>query len=219
MTCYYWKKVGKCRFTEEECLYSHKNTGQLAEAPQKVEPGGRSTTNESEKDATLTYLGPSVAGRNLTQLTKAIATQEQQGIELRPGWSQPGPDWRPRPNSGSLAFRSPRSPFANTITMPYIPPSSSGTVGVTMPLDKLQHIYSTLVMLQQSTRKEVDAIKHEIETALFVADAIKDGVSNAGVTADMVLHMASKFEEIKVLLEDIDKNVDGAKQAMSAEQR
>ncbi|MCJ1237362.1 hypothetical protein MMC14_005347 [Varicellaria rhodocarpa] len=213
LTCYYWKKVGKCRFSEEECLYSHKNTGQLAEAPQKVEPGGKSTTDESEENATLTYLGPSVAGRNLTQLTKAIAIQEHQGIDLRPGWSHPGPDWRPRPNSGSLAFRSPRRPFVNANNMGL----TYGNPEVTLPLEKLQQVYSTLLMIQQATRKEVEAIKHECETAFFIADAIKDGISHPTVTADMVRNMASKFETIQNLLQDIDKKVDEAKQAMNTE--
>ena len=41
LTCFYWHKFGKCRFANNECLYSHYNTGQLAEAPQKVEAGGK----------------------------------------------------------------------------------------------------------------------------------------------------------------------------------
>ena len=48
LTCYYWHKLGKCRFSDDECLYAHFNTGQLAEAPQKVEPGGMSSVYGAE---------------------------------------------------------------------------------------------------------------------------------------------------------------------------
>ena len=39
LTCWYWSK-GHCRFTEENCLYAHRNTGKVAKAPRQVTPGG-----------------------------------------------------------------------------------------------------------------------------------------------------------------------------------
>lgn len=41
LTCFWWKVKGDCRFTEEDCLYAHHDTGLLADAPRQVTPGGR----------------------------------------------------------------------------------------------------------------------------------------------------------------------------------
>ncbi|MCJ1245165.1 hypothetical protein MMC30_002366 [Trapelia coarctata] len=47
LTCFYWRTYGKCNKTEEQCLYAHHLTGQLADEPKHLEPGR-----------------PAVAGRN-----------------------------------------------------------------------------------------------------------------------------------------------------------
>ena len=39
LTCWYWSK-GHCRFTEENCLYAHRNTGKVAKAPKQATLGG-----------------------------------------------------------------------------------------------------------------------------------------------------------------------------------
>ena len=36
LTCYYWA-TGKCRHPEDQCLYSHKHTGRMANKPVKLE--------------------------------------------------------------------------------------------------------------------------------------------------------------------------------------
>lgn len=40
LTCFWWKVKGDCRFSEEDCLYAHRDTGLLADAPRQVTPGG-----------------------------------------------------------------------------------------------------------------------------------------------------------------------------------
>ena len=45
MTCFWWKEKGECRFSEEDCLYSHHDTGLYADPPRQVLPGGKSTTS------------------------------------------------------------------------------------------------------------------------------------------------------------------------------
>jgi hypothetical protein len=40
LTCFWWKVKGDCRFSEEDCLYAHRETGLLADAPRQVVPGG-----------------------------------------------------------------------------------------------------------------------------------------------------------------------------------
>jgi hypothetical protein len=41
LTCFWWKVKGDCRFSEEDCLYAHRETGLLADAPRQVTPGGK----------------------------------------------------------------------------------------------------------------------------------------------------------------------------------
>ncbi len=40
LTCFWWKVKGECRFSEDDCLYAHRETGLLADAPRQVTPGG-----------------------------------------------------------------------------------------------------------------------------------------------------------------------------------
>ncbi len=41
LTCFWWKVKGICRFAEDDCLYAHRETGLLADAPRQVKPGGK----------------------------------------------------------------------------------------------------------------------------------------------------------------------------------
>lgn len=39
LTCYFWAKNGVCKWSNEECLYAHHDTGKVANGPLQVEPG------------------------------------------------------------------------------------------------------------------------------------------------------------------------------------
>ena len=39
LTCYFWDKYGKCKWTDAECLYAHYQTGKVAGGPVQVEIG------------------------------------------------------------------------------------------------------------------------------------------------------------------------------------
>ncbi|KAI4122929.1 MAG: hypothetical protein LQ347_006331, partial [Umbilicaria vellea] len=39
LTCYFWDRYGKCKWTDEECLYAHVETGKVAGGPVQVEIG------------------------------------------------------------------------------------------------------------------------------------------------------------------------------------
>lgn len=41
LTCYFWAKNGVCKFSEEDCLYAHHDTGKVAQGPLQVEQGRR----------------------------------------------------------------------------------------------------------------------------------------------------------------------------------
>lgn len=43
LTCYFWLKHGKCKWTDEECLYAHYHTGKAASGPVQVEQGSKFT--------------------------------------------------------------------------------------------------------------------------------------------------------------------------------
>lgn len=68
LICHYWYWGGDCRFSEEQCLYSHKNLehGKVAGRPIKREPGSMSFSPVAYAIAhTKTgCAGPSVAGKN-----------------------------------------------------------------------------------------------------------------------------------------------------------
>lgn len=39
LTCYFWAKNGVCKWSDDDCLYAHYNTGKTASGPLQVEPG------------------------------------------------------------------------------------------------------------------------------------------------------------------------------------
>jgi hypothetical protein len=45
LTCYFWAKNGVCKFSEEDCLYAHRDTGKVAQGPLQVELGRRCLSN------------------------------------------------------------------------------------------------------------------------------------------------------------------------------
>ena len=42
LTCYFWDKYGRCKWSDEECLYAHFQTGKVAGGPVQVEMGRKS---------------------------------------------------------------------------------------------------------------------------------------------------------------------------------
>ncbi|KAL2043759.1 hypothetical protein N7G274_003278 [Stereocaulon virgatum] len=65
LTCYFWLKHGKCKWTDEECLYAHYHTGKAASGPVQVEQGK-----------------PAVAGKNASNVHPIY-------LDWRAGLSQP----------------------------------------------------------------------------------------------------------------------------------
>lgn len=65
LTCYFWKAHGKCKHSDEDCLYAHYFTGQIADPPVQVEPGRQSIPYSAFDIGTdWQWPGPAVAGRN-----------------------------------------------------------------------------------------------------------------------------------------------------------
>lgn len=51
LTCYYWYTNGICNKADDECAYSHENTGRLAEKPQIVSRGEKAKAGKSLRRA------------------------------------------------------------------------------------------------------------------------------------------------------------------------
>lgn len=43
LTCYFWAKNGNCKWSDDDCLYAHHDTGKIANGPMQVEPGSKHT--------------------------------------------------------------------------------------------------------------------------------------------------------------------------------
>ncbi|KAM0804223.1 hypothetical protein BDR22DRAFT_655108 [Usnea florida] len=60
LTCWYWAK-GRCRLADDQCLYSHFNTGKLAAAPMQLQAGLRAVAG---RNATISQPGPRESKRH-----------------------------------------------------------------------------------------------------------------------------------------------------------
>lgn len=67
LTCYFWAKNGACKFSEENCLYAHRDTGKIAQGPLQVELGCRFLSQRPHHLSSADRnAGPAVAGKNAT---------------------------------------------------------------------------------------------------------------------------------------------------------
>lgn len=68
LTCYFWAKSGVCKWSEDECLYAHRDTGKIANGPLQVEPGCKLPSASRLVHAARAdkQTGPAVAGKNAT---------------------------------------------------------------------------------------------------------------------------------------------------------
>jgi hypothetical protein len=77
LTCFWWKIKGSCRFAEDDCLYAHRDTGILADAPRQVAPGGkhRSLHFSACTDSVQFLLEPAKAGRHLEKAMENLRSK------------------------------------------------------------------------------------------------------------------------------------------------
>ncbi|KAL6243223.1 hypothetical protein RBB50_009774 [Rhinocladiella similis] len=74
LTCFWWWEKGHCRFSDEDCLYSHYDTGHHTSAPRQVIPGepakaGKSLERELTKMAVHNRSSTSIASFHTAQGT------------------------------------------------------------------------------------------------------------------------------------------------------
>lgn len=77
LTCFWWKVKGDCRFSEDDCLYAHRETGLLADAPRQVTPGGEQVHVSScaYTNNRKCFLEPAKAGRHLEKALSNLRTK------------------------------------------------------------------------------------------------------------------------------------------------
>lgn len=77
LTCFWWKVKGDCRFSEDDCLYAHRETGLLADAPRQVTPGGEQVhvLSCAYTDSRTSFLEPAKAGRHLEKALSNLRTK------------------------------------------------------------------------------------------------------------------------------------------------
>ncbi|ERF68379.1 hypothetical protein EPUS_06795 [Endocarpon pusillum Z07020] len=81
LTCFWWKVKGDCRFSEDDCLYAHRETGLLADAPRQVTPGEPAKAGRHLEKALSnlrTKRNPSSSSLN-TSMVANPSTPESQG--------------------------------------------------------------------------------------------------------------------------------------------
>lgn len=60
LTCFWWKDKGTCRFSDDDCLYAHYDTGHYTDPPRQLIPGE-----------------PALAGRKLDRAMRSLAIAAQ----------------------------------------------------------------------------------------------------------------------------------------------
>ena len=65
LTCFWWWEKGECRYSDEECLYSHYDTGHHTSAPRQVIPGE-----------------PAKAGKSLERALNKLAISNRSSVSL-----------------------------------------------------------------------------------------------------------------------------------------
>lgn len=73
LTCFWWWTRGRCRYSEDECLYAHHDTGMYTDAPRQLVPGE-----------------PARAGRSLERALENLQRQRSSGSLNNLAISRPG---------------------------------------------------------------------------------------------------------------------------------
>jgi hypothetical protein len=74
LTCFWWKQKGRCRFSDEECLYAHHDTGIYTEPPRQLIPGE-----------------PALAGRSLDRALKKLQQEHNKSPNSLSSFSKSRP--------------------------------------------------------------------------------------------------------------------------------
>ena len=95
LTCFWWKDKGHCRFSEEECLYAHHDTGLYTDPPRQVVAGQ-----------------PALAGRSLDRALRKLQLNHQRSTSSLSNASAS------RPSTPTIATTPVTIPFTPLSAMP-----------------------------------------------------------------------------------------------------
>ncbi|EXJ91037.1 hypothetical protein A1O1_04144 [Capronia coronata CBS 617.96] len=106
LTCFWWWEKGECRFSEEECLYAHHDTGHYTLAPRQVIPGEPAKAGKSLERALNKLAIVNRSSASLSSLATANAYNHGHGH---------GPAHITTTNNASDANPRPATPHDNGV--------------------------------------------------------------------------------------------------------
>ncbi|KAK7894240.1 hypothetical protein LTR67_005998 [Exophiala xenobiotica] len=157
LTCFWWWEKGHCRFSDEECLYSHYDTGHHTSAPRQVIPGEPAKAGKS-LERELNKLG--IHHRSSTSLSSINPTHGNgTGSSSITGSSRPV---SPSPFGGDRASSRPATPA--TIEAGQVAQLRTDNDFLRTLVQQSQHEKATLVQVIESLKKEKDQLQSQSET-------------------------------------------------------
>ncbi|ETI23833.1 hypothetical protein G647_05639 [Cladophialophora carrionii CBS 160.54] len=144
LTCFWWWEKGECKYSDDECLYAHYDTGHYTAAPRQVVPGE-----------------PAKAGKSLERaLTKLALTNRSSASLASLGTFNGNTTERDNLSVGSGALSRPETPFSSRSRPGTPSPRGSVDFGYAAQLRNDNDFLRGLV---QQTQREKRALMDTIE--------------------------------------------------------
>ncbi|EXJ62303.1 hypothetical protein A1O7_02737 [Cladophialophora yegresii CBS 114405] len=144
LTCFWWWEKGECKYSDDECLYAHYDTGHYTAAPRQVVPGE-----------------PAKAGKSLERaLTKIALTNRSSASLASLGTFNGNTTERDNLSVGSGALSRPETPFSSRSRAGTPSPRASVEFGYSAQLRNDNDFLRGLV---QQTQREKRALMDTIE--------------------------------------------------------
>lgn len=157
LTCFWWWEKGHCRFSDDECLYSHYDTGHHTSAPRQVVPGEPAKAGKS-LERELNKLG--IHHRSSTSLSSFNHTHGTgTGSSSVADSSRPV---SPSPFGGDRSSSRPATPASMEIGQ--VAQLRSDNDFLRTLVQQTQHEKATLVEVIESLKKEKTQLQSQSET-------------------------------------------------------
>ncbi|OQU97259.1 hypothetical protein CLAIMM_03215 [Cladophialophora immunda] len=168
LTCFWWWEKGECKYSEEDCLYAHHDTGHYTAAPRQVVPGE-----------------PAKAGRSLERaLNKlAITNRSTASVSSLAGANVNNTQCESI-GSGSNAVSRPVTPLVNHSRASSPSPRMSTDLGYASHLQTDNEFLRSLV---QQTQREKRALIDTIETLQSEKSQLNTQIENMGQERNALL--------------------------------
>ncbi|KIX95014.1 uncharacterized protein Z520_09324 [Fonsecaea multimorphosa CBS 102226] len=166
LTCFWWWEKGECKYSEEDCLYAHHDTGHYTAAPRQVVPGE-----------------PAKAGRSLERALNKLAISNRSSASVS---SLAGANINNVEiiGSGSSAVSRPVTPLISHSRPSTPSPRMSMDLGHAAHLQTDNEFLRSLV---QQTQREKRALMDTIETLQGEKSQLNMQIENMGQERNALL--------------------------------